>query len=82
MELILLEWVGAGFGIAGTLLLARKSVHARWAWPLYLVSNGCWIAFGYITGAYGMVVMNLVFTATSIIGIRHWFRPEPQVETA
>lgn len=68
----ILQWFGCAFGAAGSLLLAKKSPKAAWSWPLYLVSNLCWFAFGYITGAWGLVVQQAIFTATTFIGLWSW----------
>lgn len=73
MDANFLEWLGCVLGITGSLLLAIKSKYSRWAWPTFLSSNFCWAGFGIITGAYGLIVMQMAFTVTSIIGIYTWF---------
>lgn len=68
----IIVWAGCIAGAAGALLLATKCSEAKWGFVLFLASNACWLGYGLITGAYGMVVMQLAFTATSLVGIWNW----------
>lgn len=73
-----LQWTGAVLGALGALLLALRTTASRWGWVLFLASNGFWIAFGICIDAQGLVAMQLVFTATSVLGLWRWlFRPTP-----
>lgn len=44
----------------------------RLGFALFLISNGFWIAFGLRRKAPGLVAMQLVFTATSAVGVYRW----------
>lgn len=68
----LLQWVGCATGVIGSALLAWRSKWSGWGFAVYLLSNSCWIAFGVLTKTPGLVVMQLVFTATSAIGVWRW----------
>lgn len=68
----LLQWVGCATGVVGSALLAWRSKWSGWGFVVYLLSNSCWIGFGVLTKAPGLVVMQLVFTATSAIGVWRW----------
>ncbi len=68
----LLQWLGCILGLAGALLLESKTQFAGYGFALFLVSNGFWIAFGVVTHAPGLVVMQIGFTLTSLVGVWTW----------
>jgi uncharacterized membrane protein YhhN len=72
-----LEWIGCTFGAIGALLLALNTAYSAWGFVAFLVSNVCWIAFGLLTGAPGLVIMQLVMTATSFLGLYRWMAKKP-----
>ena len=67
-----LQWLGCITGVAGSLLLALNTRQSGWGFVLFLVSNGFWAAYGFQTGAFGLLAMQGVFTITSLIGIQRW----------
>jgi hypothetical protein len=67
-----LQWLGCMLGLGGALLLASKTQFAGYGVALFLVSNGFWIAFGLVTSAPGLVVMQIGFTLTSLVGVWTW----------
>lgn len=69
---VYLEWIGCAFGALGALLLALNKPYSGWGFVAFLASNGCWIGFGLATGAAGLVSMQAVMTATSLLGIYRW----------
>jgi len=71
----LLEWSGAILGLIGAGMLAINHRVSRFGWLFYLVSNVCWVAFGIATHAFGLVVMQVGFTVTTLVGIYRWFSP-------
>lgn len=87
MDLSIVEWAGAVFGIAGAGLLSLKHRYSAYGWLLFLASNACWITFGVINNQPAMVVMQIVFTLTSLNGIINWLikpshdTPAPEVAT-
>lgn len=68
----ILEWAGCLTGLCGAALLALNNRYSGWGFVLFLVSNIAWIVFGLSTHATGMVVMQIGFTATSLIGVWKW----------
>lgn len=68
----LTEWMGCIIGLCGAALLATNSRYSAWGWVLFLLSNAAWIAFGLMTHANGLVVMQIGFTITSLTGIWKW----------
>ena len=67
-----LQWAGCATGVAGALLLALNTKHSGWGFVLFLISNSFWTAYGIQTGAPGLVATQVIFTATSLLGIYRW----------
>lgn len=67
-----LQWIGCAMGLGGSLLLALNCRVSGWGFVLFLVSNVFWISFGLLTDAPGIVVMNLGFSGTSLMGVWKW----------
>jgi len=74
---LLFEWLGCITGVIGSALLAANTTVSRWGFVWYLASNACWIAFALMTAAWGLLTMQIVFTAVSLIGVLRWFAPRP-----
>lgn len=74
-----IEWAGAVAGLIGAALLALNNRFSGWGFAAFLASNLLIITFGLLIGAYGIVTMQLGFTATSIVGLRRWPLPIPEV---
>lgn len=66
------EWMGSFSGLAGAALLASKTPLAGYGFVAFLVSNIGWMCYGIRTRTWSLVVMQVGFTATSLIGIRNW----------
>lgn len=71
-NLDLIQWAGCFTGVAGSLLLATNTKSSPFGFVLFLISNGFWMAFGILTDAPGLVTTQVMFTATSLLGIRRW----------
>jgi hypothetical protein len=67
------EWMGSGLGILGALVLAVNTEMSRYGWLMFLLSNAFWIFYAWRKGIRSLLMMQLVFTATSLIGISRWF---------
>ena len=70
-----LQWIGCVVGVLGAYLLALNNRRSGWGFVSFLMSNVCWMAFGLLTKAPGMVFMQVAFTATSLLGIYRWMSP-------
>ena len=68
----LTQWMGSALGIAGALLLAMHTQWSAFGWVSFLLSNLAWIVFAFRQRVWSMLVMQLVFTGTSVLGIFRW----------
>lgn len=68
----LMQWFGSALGIAGALSLAMNVSWSAYGWLCFLLSNIAWIAFAYRTRVLGLLIMQMVFMGTSLMGIYRW----------
>jgi len=68
----MLEWLGAIFGVVGAGLLAFNVPYSGFGFVAFLLSNIFWIRYGLNTRSFGILTMQLFFTATSLLGIYRW----------
>lgn len=54
---LLLEWLGCMTGLLGATLLALNNRYSGYGFMAFLVSNGCWVMYGILGGAWGLIVM-------------------------
>ncbi|CAB1371177.1 conserved membrane protein of unknown function (plasmid) [Denitratisoma oestradiolicum] len=73
-----LQWIGCAFGVLGAWLLALNNARSGWGFVAFLASNVCWILFGILTNAPGLIFMQVAFTATSLLGIYRWMLAKPR----
>ena len=69
------EWLGAGFGVLGSglLALARPAV-VRAGWLCFLAANIAMGAFAVRVDATGLLVQQMGFMATTVFGLyRTWW---------
>lgn len=66
------EWLGSLTGLLGAGLLALNNAWSGYGFVAFLISNACWILYGRMARAKGLITMQLGFTATSMIGIWRW----------
>ena len=69
---VYLEWAAALAGMSGAALVA-VCWHMEVAFVLYLVSNVAWIGFSLRHRIRGLLVQQVVFTATSLCGLWTWW---------
>lgn len=69
---VIIEWSGAILGLMGSAILALKLDVSGYGWVAFLLSNVCWLAFGFKTKAWGLVTMQIGFSVTSVIGLYNW----------
>lgn len=77
MDAFYLQWIGCAFGVLGALMLALNNRLSGWGFVSFLASNVCWIGFGVMTDAPGLIFMQVAFTATSLLGIYRWMLAKP-----
>ena len=64
-----LEWSGALIGIIGACLLATHGRVAKYGWLCFLAANFLFIVWALRIGASGLLVQQVCFTLTSLLGI-------------
>ncbi|MEQ1527347.1 MAG: hypothetical protein ABL911_11465 [Gallionella sp.] len=67
-----IDWIGCATGLLGAALLSMNNRYSGWGFVFFLVSNFAWMTFGLITHASSMVLMQIGFTGTSLIGVWKW----------
>ncbi|HEJ4407792.1 TPA: nicotinamide mononucleotide transporter [Pseudomonas aeruginosa] len=73
MMLDVLEWTGTICGIAGATLIASNVRLSPWGWWLFLASSLILSLYGLLIGAYGIMLLNLCFVMTNLLGLgRVW----------
>ena len=65
----LLEWTGSLLGLLGAFLLATNSAVSPYGWVAFLAANLAMIGFAWRIRRYGLMVQQLGFTATSLLGL-------------
>ena len=63
------EWAGSFFSIVGALLLATHTKASRYGWLAFLAANIMLIALFVEKGLFGLVLQQLAFLGTSLLGI-------------
>jgi len=77
-----IEWVGCITGLSGSILLATNSRYSQWGWIILIVSNIIWIIYGVLTHANGLIIQQIGFIITSMIGIWRWMIiPRKEIES-
>jgi hypothetical protein len=65
-----LEWSGSIIGMLGAALLASHGPRARFGWLCFLLANVCLIAWSVRVAAHGLLLQQLVFSCTSVLGLK------------
>jgi len=68
-----IEWLGSITGLIGAFLVATHSQYADYGFIFFLLSNILFIRFAVQGKHTGLLVMQLGFTLTSLIGIYQGF---------
>ena len=66
------EWMGCFTGLIGAFMLALHTSYSGWGWVFFLVSNLLWIIYGLLARARALVLMQLGFGCTSLLGVSQW----------
>lgn len=69
MSLLALEWFGALAGLIGAFLLATNTKVSRWGWLCFLIANFAITGVAIANNLYGLMIQQIGFTATSLLGI-------------
>ena len=69
----ILEWFSAFTAVIGSLLLALNNQYSRYGWIAFFMSNTTMIVFSFNMDLMGILLMNVVFMITTLLGINRWF---------
>lgn len=87
-----LEWGSCVMGLLGALVLATNTRISRWGWLAFFLANLCSVGFAVGIERYGLMLQQLGFVATSLLGmartgllpgvdLRTRMPPAPRIET-
>jgi hypothetical protein len=71
----LMQWTGCALGLLGSLLVAANCRFSRWGFVAYLLSNTAWLAYSILIGVPGLLLQQVGFIITGLIGLWRWFTP-------
>ncbi len=63
------EWTGSLLGLLGALLLATHTRLSRFGWVAFFIANVAMIAFAIGISRYGLLLQQVGFMATSLLGL-------------
>lgn len=63
------EWAGCFFGLLGAFLLATNSRVSKYGWVAFLAANILMIALAVSIDRNGLLIQQIGFSATSILGL-------------
>lgn len=67
-----LEWLGSITGLFGAFLVATHTSFYGYGFLAFFLSNIFWLSFARKQGLSGLLMMQLGFTATSLLGLFRW----------
>lgn len=76
-----LEWSGALLGLLGSYLLATHGRWARYGWVAFLAANVAMGSFALATEARGLLLQQLGFMGSAMLGLRRAWRASAQQHT-
>jgi nicotinamide riboside transporter PnuC len=65
----ILEWIGTLSSLSGAFLLATHNRVSQYGWIAFLIANLALIGFSLGIGRHGLLLQQIGFTATSLIGL-------------
>lgn len=78
MSIDLLQYLGVICGLVGAILVGGASTRSRRrGFALWILSNACLITWSVALGAWGLLAMYVVYSATSLWGWRNNADPTP-----
>lgn len=69
MKLRILEWAGSILGLAGSAALATNTPFSKYGWIAFLMANFAIIGFARGIRAHGLLLQQLGFCLTSVVGL-------------
>jgi len=71
--LVNIDWLGSILALMGAFLLATNSRFSAYGWIFFLLSNTAWIIFSIREDNAPLLLMNIGFTLTSLLGLYRCF---------
>jgi hypothetical protein len=71
------EWAGSLCGLLGAFLLATHTSASRYGWWAFFVANLAMVVFAIGIERYGLLVQQMGFVGTSLLGIYRAGFPVP-----
>lgn len=75
-----LEWSGTVLGLLAMGLLARHHRYTGWGFLAFLLSSVSWCVYGFLTQAYGLLVMHAAFVVIGGLDSLRWHLLPPVPE--
>lgn len=72
---LILEWCGCVLGLVGAGLLALDIAISRYGWFWFLAANVFTVGMALYYHHYGLLVQQIGFTCTSLVGVWRAFGP-------
>jgi hypothetical protein len=66
-----ISWVAVCLSIIGITLNAYKNV---WCWPIWCLSNLCWIYYTYKTKQTSQLILWIVYTGFNVFACYNWLK--------
>lgn len=63
------EWAGCAAGLLGAFLLATNTRISRYGWVAFAVANVAMIVMATLNDLHGLLLQQLGFMATSLLGL-------------
>lgn len=67
-----ISWTGSLLGVVGAGTLALNMPWSGVGWYLFLGSNSSWIAYALFKRVPSLLLMQIAFTLTSLLGVFRW----------
>lgn len=67
-----LEFIGAGSGIFGALVIASNTAYSPYGWIAFLISSVSLAFFAVHCRTWGLLSLQVCFCATNLIGLWQW----------
>lgn len=66
-----MEWIGSLSSLLGAFLIATHSEFSQYGWIAFIIANLALITFSVAIKRYGLLLQQVGFTVTSLLGLYH-----------
>lgn len=64
-----MDWIAMILSVLGIVLNAKKNM---WCWPIWILSNICWLIYFLGKGEYPVIILNVIFGIVNTYGWIQW----------